>query len=102
MRRTKGLTALGAILLCAAVALAACGGSKSMSPSSATAPVCLPRSLQHDASLPGGVSVSPAPGSVTANPDTQISFLGIPASSIGDVSVKGSSSDAHTGHLDSF
>jgi hypothetical protein len=102
MRRTTSPIALAALALCTAVALAACGGSKSPSASRITAPACLPSSLQHDASLPGGVSVSPAPDSVTANPDTQISFLGVPASSIGDVSVKGSKSGSHAGRLESF
>lgn len=99
MRRNSSPVALAVLLLCAAVALAACGGSKTQS---ASAPMCLPSSLQHDASLPGGVSVSPAPGSVTANPATQISFLGAPASAIGEVSVQGSQTGSHPGRLESF
>jgi Arylsulfotransferase (ASST) len=101
MRRTFSLTALAALALCAAVLIAACGGSKSKT-ASASAPSCLPSDVEHDASLPGGATVSPTPGSGTANPDTQISFLGVPASSIGEVSVQGSQSGSHTGALKSF
>lgn len=101
MRRPTSLIALGAILLCAAFALAACGSSKS-SKSTASAPDCLPSNVEHDASLAGGVTVSPTPGSVTANPDTQISFLGVPASAIREVSVQGSQTGSHTGSLKSF
>ncbi|MFZ2050894.1 MAG: arylsulfotransferase family protein [Solirubrobacteraceae bacterium] len=100
MRRLTSLIAFAALALCAAVALAACGGGSKLR--SASAPACLPSSLQHNASLPGGVSVSPAPGSVTASPETQISFLGAPASAIGEVSVQGSQTGSHSGRLESF
>jgi hypothetical protein len=64
------------------------------------APACLPGSLAHSASLPGtGVDVSPEPESVTANPHTQVSFLGASAEEISDVSVVGSSSGPHPGVL---
>ncbi len=101
MRRTTSLTALAALALCAAVLIAACGGSKSQT-ASASAPSCLPSDVEHDASLPGGATVSPTPGSGTANPDTQISFLGVPAASISEVSVQGSQTGSHTGALKSF
>lgn len=101
MRRTISLTALAALALCAAVLLAACGGSKSKA-ASASAPACLPSDVEHDASLPGGVTVSPTPGSGTASPDTQISFLGVPASAISEVSVQGSQTGSHAGTLRSF
>lgn len=101
MRRNTSLTAIAALLAGAAIMLAACGGSKS-GKSSATAPQCLPGGQVQDASLTGGVTVSPAPGSITANPDTQISFLGVPASAIADVSVQGSATGSHQGSLKSF
>ncbi|HEY2217072.1 MAG TPA: hypothetical protein VGH21_06225, partial [Solirubrobacteraceae bacterium] len=45
---------------------------------SAVAPACLPTTLAHTAALPGaGVDVSPAPGTDSANPHTQVSFLGV-------------------------
>ena len=68
-----------------------------------TAPSCLPATLEHSASLPGaGVEVSPEPDSDTANPDTQISFLGANAADIGEVSVVGSRSGHHDGHVSGY
>jgi Arylsulfotransferase (ASST) len=45
------------------------------------------------------VTVSPLSGSRDAAAQTQISFLGVPAGAIGNVSVVGSRSGAHSGHL---
>lgn len=47
----------------------------------------------------GAVTVSPLAGTPDANPATQISILGTPASNIESVSVTGSSSGVHSGHL---
>jgi Arylsulfotransferase (ASST) len=70
---------------------------------SGVSPTCLPASLDRSASLPGvGIDVSPAPDTDTASPETQISFLGRPASDIRDVSVEGSRSGRHSGHLSSY
>jgi hypothetical protein len=67
---------------------------------SGPSPACLPQSLQHSAALAGaGVDVSPAPGTVTANPGTQISFLGTAVTNIHDVAVEGSRSGYHHGHV---
>jgi hypothetical protein len=53
--------------------------------------------------LPGtGVDVSPEPDSVTANPDTQISFLGVPAAEIREVSAVGARSGRHSGRLHGY
>jgi hypothetical protein len=49
-----------------------------------------------------GVVVSPQPGSQTAMPQTQISFLGIAPSAIGTVTVIGSVSGLHTGSLEAY
>jgi hypothetical protein len=66
-------------------------------------PACLPATLQHTATLPGAnVDVSPEPGSGTANPHTQISFLGVPAAEIHGVSVTGQRSGSHTGRLHGY
>jgi hypothetical protein len=43
--------------------------------------------------------ISPLPGTPDANPDTQISFLGAPASHLRDISVVGSRSGTHRGRL---
>ncbi len=67
------------------------------------APACLPATIDHSAALAGtGVDVSPAPGTGTASPDTQISFLGAPASAIGEVVVKGSRSGRHGGSMRAY
>jgi Arylsulfotransferase (ASST) len=63
-------------------------------------PACLPDTLEHTASLPGtALHVSPAPETDTANPDTQISFLGVPGAEIHAVSVVGARSGPHAGAL---
>src|SRR5947209_13127487 len=67
---------------------------------SGPSPRCLPASLDRSATLPGTrVTVSPAPETDTASSRTQISFLGIPVTSIQQVSVEGSRSGPHHGHL---
>lgn len=103
MRRSNGVIAL-ASAVAAAVSLAACGGSGGGgADASGAAPDCLPKTLVTSAALSGtSVDVSPAPGSVTGNPHTQISFLGAPANEIRDVSVKGSQSGSHTGRLEAY
>jgi hypothetical protein len=50
----------------------------------------------------GSVTVSPLPGTPTAMPQTQISFLGAAASSLKSVTVVGSLSGTHTGRLRSY
>ena len=70
---------------------------------SRVSPACLPATLEHTARLPGtDVDVSPAPESGTANPDTQISFLGVPAAQIREVSVVGGRSGRHSGRLHGY
>ena len=72
-------------------------------PPAAASPSCLPATLEHTAALAGtGVEVSPAPGTGTANPHTQVSFLGVPASEIREVSVVGGRSGAHPGRLHGY
>ncbi len=67
---------------------------------SRVSPPCLPATLEHTAALPGtDVDVSPAPGTDAANPNTQISFLGVAATEIREVSVVGGHSGLHSGRL---
>jgi hypothetical protein len=93
-------------LVAAAVVLGGCGGSGSGSGSSAqsgVSPACLPSTLDHSAKLAGvPVDVSPAPETDTANPATQISFLGVQATRIKVVSVVGERSGAHAGRLEAY
>ncbi|MGA3362797.1 MAG: arylsulfotransferase family protein [Solirubrobacteraceae bacterium] len=100
--------AAGAIAAAALAALAGagCGGAASASHSStaaATSPACLPATLDHSGQLAGvGVDVSPEPGTDTANPQTQISFLGVAAAKIAVVSVRGARSGVHAGRLEAY
>jgi len=77
--------------------------SASTSASSGPSPACLPTSLARSAALAGTrVVVSPAPETDSANPRTQISFLGAAAAEIHDVSVVGAQSGAHAGRLHAY
>jgi Arylsulfotransferase (ASST) len=100
MKRNGLIVALVAFVA-TAVVLAGCGGSGSgSSAQSGVSPACLPSTLDHSASLPGmDVDVSPAPETDTANPDTQISFLGTNAADIREVSAVGSKSGHHYGRV---
>ncbi len=63
------------------------------------APACAPSTLNTSALLDGTVTVSPLPGSRDASPQTQISFLGVPAAELSGISVVGSRTGAHAGRL---
>jgi hypothetical protein len=105
--RRNALIALGIVVLAWAV-LAIVLGSPSLrlhasAKGPGISPPCLPATLGHTAALPGtDVDVSPAPETDTANPHTQISFLGVPASEIRAVSVTGARSGPHAGRLLSY
>src|ERR1700691_5973024 len=66
------------------------------------APACAPSTLNTSAQLDGSVTVSPLPGSRDATPQTQISFLGVPASELSDVTVTGSDTGPHSGRLAAY
>jgi len=106
MKRNGLIVALVAFvaLVAAAVVLAGCGGSGSGgSAQSGVSPACLPSTLDHSAKLAGvPVDVSPAPEADTANPATQISFLGAAATRIHVVSVVGEQSGSHAGRLEAY
>jgi hypothetical protein len=102
--RRLALAILGTVVLAWAVlALALHSPSLKLAGSgagSAASPACLPSTLQHSAALPGtAVDVSPAPGTYSANPRTQISFLGVPAALVREVAVVGQRSGSHAGTL---
>lgn len=59
-------------------------------------------SAQATAASAASVTISPLPGTPTAPPQSQISFLGAAASSLSGISVVGSSSGRHRGHLRSY
>jgi hypothetical protein len=62
------------------------------------AAACLAPAAASAAGAPG-VVISPLPGTPDANPATQISFLGVPASHLQDIVVTGSTSGSHAGNL---
>jgi hypothetical protein len=104
MRRNGYIILLVAVLAWVAVAITLSRGSPSGArtfvPPSGPSPACLPASVERSAALAGtSVDVSPAPDTDTANPRTQISFLGTPVTTIRDVSVEGSHTGYHYGHL---
>ncbi len=107
MRRLP-LIILGiAVLAYAALALALgsasldTGGSSKKTAS--VSPQCLPSNVDTSAALPGTpLAVSPAPGSGSANPHTQISFLGLPSGEIDTVSARGSQSGVHEGTVSGY
>jgi hypothetical protein len=68
-----------------------------------TAARCYPSTFNRSATLPGtSLAVSPLPDSYDASARTQISLLGVPASSLSSVSAKGSDSGSHDGRLQSY
>ncbi|TMK95680.1 MAG: ArsR family transcriptional regulator [Actinobacteria bacterium] len=68
-------------------------------PAAAAAPICTPASLNESSLQAGSVTVSPLPGSRDASPETQISFLGVPARALAHVSVIGSRTGRHAGRV---
>jgi Arylsulfotransferase (ASST) len=110
MMKRNGLIVLALAVLVWAVLAVVLGspdlglsGSSGTVSSSAASPPCLPATLEHTATLPGtNVDVSPGPETDTANPYTQISFLGAPATEIREVSVVGQRSGSHSGHLHGY
>jgi hypothetical protein len=68
----------------------------------ATPASCAPSVLNRSALLAGAVTVSPLPGSRDASALTQISMLGVPASELSGVSVRGSRSGPHSGRLEAY
>lgn len=106
--RRYGLIILGIVVLAWGVSAIVLGSpsltlQSGSSATSGVSPACLPATLRHTATLPGTtVDVSPEPGSGTANPHTQISFLGAPAVEIHAVSVTGQRSGPHSGSLHDY
>jgi hypothetical protein len=92
-----------AAVIAAAVVLGTDALDKAARRRTASSPACLPATLQYSAKLEGlPVDVSPGPGTDTANPYTQVSFLGVPAAEIHEVSVVGRRSGHHSGRLHGY
>jgi Arylsulfotransferase (ASST) len=117
--RRRVLSAIGLLMLASVLAIVtgAFGGSQS-GPSrrlprrprrasravanrvSSVSPRCTPSTLNRSAVLAGTpLSVSPLPGTMVAEPSSQISLLGVPVGAIAAVSVTGSHTGHHEGRL---
>ncbi len=97
-----GITAMAAILL-AAGSYALASPAFTLGSTSGRAPACQPRTLNTSAARAGGsVTVTPAPNSMDASSRSQVSMLGVPPSELSDVSVVGSRSGRHAGHLAAY
>jgi hypothetical protein len=67
------------------------------------APQCVPSQLNRSDILPGtSLQVSPLPDSLDASYETQISFVGAPASELSGISVSGSRTGNHPGRLEAY
>jgi hypothetical protein len=94
------VTAVAWVVVAILLSTGSLSGAHAVQPPSGVSPGCLPAAVQHSATLPGTtVDVSPAPETDTANPATQISFLGAPVTDIQDVAIEGSRTRYHYGHL---
>jgi hypothetical protein len=99
-----GLGALAVLAgIAALVAEAASPPARTAAARPSVSPSCVPAHLNVSAALAGEhVTVSPEPDSMDASATTQISFLGVPASELADVSVSGSRTGAHAGRLEAY
>jgi hypothetical protein len=103
MSRARLLVVPVVVAATAVIVLVATGALRKGASSAVASPTCLPAPIEHSAKLAGlPVDVSPAPETGTANPRTQISFLGVRASDVHDVSVAGERSGMHAGHLEAY
>ena len=100
-RRTlTGIAGLLAAALVAVVVVRQEAPSAASNPAPAAIGALAGTAVPAGAHVPNGaVTVSPAPGSRTADPATQLSFLGRPVADLGTITVTGSSSGVHLGRL---
>jgi hypothetical protein len=101
------LLGLGVLALLAGIAAlvaeAASPPARTAASQPSASPSCVPAHLNVSAALAGEhVTVSPEPDSMDASATTQISFLGVPASELADVTVSGSRTGAHAGRLETY
>ncbi|HEY8303956.1 MAG TPA: arylsulfotransferase family protein, partial [Solirubrobacteraceae bacterium] len=97
---TRAVCAGAAVAVLASVAIASVASSNAHVP---RAPACAPARLNVSAALAGGeLTVSPAPDTLDASSETQISFMGPPAAGITHVTVVGSRSGPHSGRLAAY
>jgi len=94
------VAAVAWVVVAVVLSTGALSGAHTLVTPSGPSPACLPATIAHSAVLPGtSVDVSPEPETDTADTHTQISFLGEPVTDIQDVSVEGSRTGYHYGHV---
>jgi hypothetical protein len=106
-RLRRALVLGGAVVVLTSTGTLAFGSRRIVAEESAfTGPAatdCVPSTLDRSDILPGtSIVVSPLPDSLDASPHTQISLLGAPASQLSKVTVSGSRTGAHSGHLRAY
>jgi hypothetical protein len=106
-RLRRSLVLAGLVVALSSIGTLTAGGQRIVAEEAAfrgpPAPGCVPSSLNRSAVLPGtSLVVSPLPDSLDASPSTQISLLGVPGSKLAQVSVSGSSTGGHSGHLQAY
>ncbi|HEX4483896.1 MAG TPA: arylsulfotransferase family protein [Solirubrobacteraceae bacterium] len=97
-----GSTRLAALALLATLGMAAQAAVAQASPGAGPTSVIAAASSAIAAATGSAVTISPLPGTPTALPETQISFLGASASALSAISVVGSRSGRHSGSLRSY
>jgi hypothetical protein len=75
------------------------GFAAQVAAASQAGPACAPSTPDNSALQAGSVTISPLPGSRVASPQTQISFLGVPAGELSAITVVGSETGSHSGRL---
>jgi hypothetical protein len=106
-RLRKLLICAGALVVLSSITALAFASKRIVAEQSAfvAAPAgdCVPSTLNRSAVLPGTpLAVSPLPDSFDASPYTQISLLGAPIAALSDVTVDGSETGKHKGHLKAY
>jgi hypothetical protein len=95
------MLSIRALILGPAVAVGL-GFTAQVAAASQAAPACAPSTLDNSALQAGLVTISPLPGSRVALPQTQISFLGVPAGELSGISIVGSETGPHSGRLAAY
>jgi hypothetical protein len=106
-RLRRLLLCVGVLVLCCSATALAVAAKRIVvaqaASSPASAPRCVPSTLNRSAVLPGTtLAVSPLPDSFDAAPHTQISLLGAPPAALTEISVSGSRSGHHSGRLEAY
>jgi hypothetical protein len=103
----RALVVGGLLVIAASASALSFGGHRIVTEQSAyrlpAAGECVPTQLNRSDVVPGtNVAVAPLPGSLSASPRTQISLLGVPVSRLRNLTVTGSETGRHDGHLRAY